>query len=538
MSINRRRLLQLATGFTLASGFTSITPRHSLSLEVPKTNIEIRVWTAKGQPLESKSLDQLYFLTLDDEPRSELPRKVESGILVSQCPDFPFIIALRLPVIGFGEVVLYGDNNGKGYTTADFPLNLNLAFAQSRLHRVKTYIAQQRKQGIDFPDSILARLQRGQQYLNNAKSSNSIVSQVGWCNLSLVETLWGGEIAVFTEAKQKIAQQASRPDFLFGSGFGGYNPNNPQYTELFKQLFNFATIHFYWNSFEPERGQKNFLNGDRKIDWLHAHNITPKGHPLVYFHEAGTPNWLKDKPYSEVKQEIYNHVLETTAYYQDRIPYYDIINEANNIPWANELEYNREQFLELTQIAATASAKGYPQVKRIINHCCAWAENVAYGKLPQDSPYQYLKRCITADIPCEIIGLQVYYPHQDMFEINRFLDRYSTLGKPIHITELGVSSAATIDEASQLQEPRGLWHKPWSESIQADWIEQFYTICYSKPYIKAISWWDFADKGNFWPHGGLLDSQMQPKQSFYRLSRLIRSFKINRSIIEHERPTN
>ena len=211
MSINRRRLLQFATGFTLASGFTSITPRHSLSLEVPKTNIEIRVWTAKGQPLDQKSLDQLYFLTLEDEPISELPRKVESGVLVSQCPDFPFIIALRLPVIGFGEVVLYADNNGKGYTAADFPLNLNLAFAQSRLHRVKTYIAQQRKQGIDFSDSILARLQRGQQYLNNAKSSNTIVSQVGWCNLSLVETLWGGRNSCLYRSKTENSTAGISP---------------------------------------------------------------------------------------------------------------------------------------------------------------------------------------------------------------------------------------------------------------------------------------------------------------------------------------
>ncbi len=525
MSINRRRLLQCATGFTLATGFTSISSRQSLSLDVPKTDIEIRVWTGKGKLLDTKSLNQLYFLTLEDEPISELPRKVESGILISQCPDFPFIIALRLTVIGFGEVVLYADNRGRGYTAADFPLNLNLAFAESRLHRVQTYITQQRKQNIEFPDTIIARIERGQQYLNNAKSSNNIVSQVGWCNLSLVETLWAGERAVFTQAKQKIAQQSSRPDFLFGSGFSGYNSDYPQYGELFSQLFNFATIHFYWKSFEAEKGKKAFNPRDTKIDWLHQHNITAKGHPLVYFHAAGTPDWIKDKPYSEVKQTISKHVLETTAYYQERIPYYDIINEANNIPWANELKYNTEQFLELTQIAATASAKGYPKVKRIINHCCAWGENVAYGKPPQDSPYQYLKKCITADIPFEIIGLQVYYPNQDMFEINRLLERYSNLGKPIHITELGVSSANTIDETSQLKEPRGLWHKPWSETIQADWIEQFYTICYSKPYIKAISWWDFADKGNFWAHGGLLDSNMQPKQSFYRLSRLIRSFR-------------
>jgi GH35 family endo-1,4-beta-xylanase len=108
-----------------------------------------------------------------------------------------------------------------------------------------------------------------------------------------------------------------------------------------------------------------------------------------------------------------------------------------------------------------------------------------------------------------------------MFEINRLLDRFSQLGKPIHITELGVSSATKRDDKAYLQQPEGLWHQPWSEAVQADWIEQFYTLCYSKPYIHAISWWDFADQGNFWPHGGLLKANLSPKKSYYRLKALI-----------------
>jgi GH35 family endo-1,4-beta-xylanase len=112
-----------------------------------------------------------------------------------------------------------------------------------------------------------------------------------------------------------------------------------------------------------------------------------------------------------------------------------------------------------------------------------------------------------------------------MFEINRQLDRYSKLGKPIHITELGVSSATTRDEKSYLKAPEGLWHAPWSEKVQADWVEQFYTLCYSKPYIQAITWWDFADRGNFWPHGGLLQADMTPKEAYHRLANLIKEWK-------------
>ncbi|GFE67717.1 endo-1,4-beta-xylanase [Chroococcus sp. FPU101] len=123
-----------------------------------------------------------------------------------------------------------------------------------------------------------------------------------------------------------------------------------------------------------------------------------------------------------------------------------------------------------------------------------------------------------------MIGLQLYYPDQDLFEINRLLERFSQLGKPIHITELGVSSSTQKDESSYFLEPTGLWRSPWSETIQADWIEQFYTICYSKNYIEAISWWDLADGGSFMPYGGLLNRDLTPKLGYDRLKELLKQW--------------
>lgn len=519
VKVNRRQWLQLASGFTLAQGLN----RKSVALEVTDSPVEFKVWTYEGKLLDEYSLKQLYFLDLNDEPLYTPSELVETGRTIVKIPNIPVIIALRIPVIGFGEVTLYADNRGKGYTRQDFPLNLNLAFASSRIDRVNKYL--QSEQIFDLPKSIYNRLDRAKDYLTKAKAATNISSQMAWCNLSLVESLWAGELAVFDRAKRAIARQQSRKDFLFGGNFFGYNPDNSEYSRLFANIFNFATVPFYWQSFEPQQGKPNFAKVDRMVDYLQQRQIKIKGHPLVYFHEAGTPDWLKSKSYREIKELTWQHAFQITAYYRDKIPYYDIINEANNIPWANALKYDRQQFLELTRIASTASAKGYSSVQRIINHCCAWGENVAYGKPPQDSPYRYLQHCIEAEIPFEIVGLQMYYPDRDLFEIDRLLERYSKLGKPIHITELGVSSATAIDKYAQLQEPLGLWHKPWSETIQADWVEQFYTLCYSKSYIKAISWWDLADGGNFWPHGGLIRADMQPKQAYYRLDRLIRQWR-------------
>lgn len=74
----------------------------------------------------------------------------------------------------------------------------------------------------------------------------------------------------------------------------------------------------------------------------------------------------------------------------------------------------------------------------------------------------------------------------------------------------------------EISEPSGrYWHgKPWSEKEQADWIEAFYTICYSKPEIEAVTWWNFSDPA-FIPHGGFVDEGLRPKEGYRRLRGLI-----------------
>lgn len=526
LHISRRKFFQFTGGLTIA---TVTAPKHSNlnAMELPDGKIELQAWDLEGKPLEKKVLDQLYFLDLNEEPIPEPPRRLEPGRLFSQPPASPFAICLKLLVEGFGQVKLYADNQGQGYSPADFPLDINLEFAKTRLYRVRNTVTSWTQAGIEFNPAIETRLQKAEVHLRQAQVTEDIPSKIKHCNQSLVESLWAGEEAVLTKAKQEIAKRGYRPDFLFGCNFFHYPDGGEQYNQLFKELFNFATVPLYWGAFEPKLGEKNFARVDSLVDWLNNAKITPKGHPLVYFHEAGIPDWVKNKSYQEVKQLIYQRVSEITSHYGQRIPFYDVINEAHNNPWANALNYTPEQFLELTRIAAEASFVGNPQVKRIINSCCLWAENVAYEKPPQVSPYRYINACITANIPFEIIGLQLYYPNQDMFEIDRMLERFSQFGKPIHLTELGVSSATELDTAAYRQEPAGLWHQPWSETIQADWVEQFYTLCYSKPYIEAISWWDFADyPGHFWTHGGLLDKQMKPKQSFYRLKNLLHQLSV------------
>ena len=60
------------------------------------------------------------------------------------------------------------------------------------------------------------------------------------------------------------------------------------------------------------------------------------------------------------------------------------------------------------------------------------------------------------------------------------------------------------------------WHNEFSESVQADWVEAVYTIAYSKPWVEAISYWDFNGKG----HDGFVQEDGTPRESYRRLKNL------------------
>ncbi|MGK7930863.1 MAG: endo-1,4-beta-xylanase [Microcystaceae cyanobacterium] len=521
----RRRFLEFTAGLTLfpllTRQITPVTAQDSSDITITIKGTDFR-----GNTLDEDGWKSLYFLDLEENPLLTPKRKVENGDLISSLPSFPVIMAMIIPVYGFGKVYLYADNQGKGYNREDFPLNIPLELAKTRLSRIQTLIDNWKLEGYTLPSPVTTRLHRGKVYLKNAENSSEITQQVKWCQESLYESLWAGEEAVLAKARYDIAKRGKRPKFKFGCNFFGFSDAGAYYKTYFSELFNYATVPLYWRSFEEKQGERNYKNIDKMLNWLAEKKIEAKGHPLVWFAEYGIPYWLEDTSFTAMKGKIEQHIKTVTDHFGDRLPYYDIINEGSGLAFANVPGYSSSELVELSRVAATASYQGNKNVYRVINNCCLWAKYRTLEEANPDTPYQYIKACLAANIPFEAIGLQLYYPNHDLLEINRMLERFGKLGKPVHLTELGVPSHTSEDENSFMKVPFGLWHNPWSESIQADWIEQFYTLCYSKSYVEAVTWWDFSDSINhFWAHGGLLNTEGKPKESFYRLKALLDQWK-------------
>ncbi|HUG49529.1 MAG TPA: 1,4-beta-xylanase, partial [Terrimesophilobacter sp.] len=89
----------------------------------------------------------------------------------------------------------------------------------------------------------------------------------------------------------EVVVAQTRHDFTFGNiGFdflelSNGEPNGvgtEQLAELYTDLFNTATLPFYWGRFEPERGTPDTVRLRQAAVWFRERGVALKGHPLVW----------------------------------------------------------------------------------------------------------------------------------------------------------------------------------------------------------------------------------------------------------------
>lgn len=491
--------------------------------------VRLSAFDHTGAPAGPAALKMLLAIDAGGRPFELIPQIAGDGTATLELPREKFELMMPLSVRGFGDLYLYADDGGALYRAGRLSgreLMLNYEFARSRAAFVRRYVAAAQTEGAEIGPATLERLEKGEAALKLAQAARDLTERVGLSNNSLAETMWAGEMAALDRARSHIRRNGPRRGFLFGCNGFQYH-RSEVYAQRFSELLNFATLPFYRARTEPKQGQPDFTQVDAILGKLAGSGILTKGHPLVWFHRAGVPEFLKNKSWDEVRASCRDFILRSVSRYRARIHAWDVINEAHD--WANDLNLSHEQLVEMTRLASEATREADPTAFRVVNSCCTWAEYVATrrsysGPLGRraNTPLEYVQACESTNVGYEAIGLQVYYPRRDMLEIERQLERFFRFGKPIHITELGVSSSSEPQKTGENRNPsRAVWHgEQWSEEIQADWAEQFYTICYSKPQIQALTWWDFADPA-FIPHGGFLTPDLKPKEVYRRLSKLI-----------------
>ncbi len=445
--------------------------------------------------------------------------------------DAPFAVNARWYVEGFGYLFLEADNGGRFYTSDDFTagtrsLNLNRAFAESRMAHNERLLERYEAGGTHFSTEVTGLHAMAQQILEDAQKTDGGPAGA-LANRSLLHALWAGEKIELEKARSDIAGQRLRRNVHFGCDTRQYVwAKTIDYVDRFVEAFDFATIthylhHPWYEPFEPARGEHRWGIKDNIAEWCLHHDITIEGRPLVWFHPVVSPNWLREMNVAELKRFVEQHTEALVSHYGDKVQTWEVINEYHD--WANLHHHSKEQITDIARLAMEKTREINPRVSRLVNNCCPFADYVGHGitatgeaTRPLRSPHQFVSDLVQAEVPFEIIGVQMYFPGRDLSSIVKCVERFAKFGKPVYISEIGVSSGKDMDHPALYD-----WHRPWDEELQADWLEQLYTIFYSKPYVRALNWYDFADARPYIPDGGLVKADGTPKSAYRRLQKLL-----------------
>lgn len=346
-----------------------------------------------------------------------------------------------------------------------------------------------------------------------------------------------------SNAKVKIKQKSH--EFKFGANIFMLDEleteeKNEKYKKYFADLFNMATLPFYWDSLEPERGKPRYEKDSPKvyrrpapdlcIEFCEKHGIEPREHALAY---AGFfPKWLEGASVDEAKRELERRYAEISERYADKIPTVEVTNEMS---WSKTVSsfYDEPDYVEW---CFKMAEKYFPDNVLCINENTdlSWADK---GRVT-DKYYAYTEANILKGARVDAIGMQ-YHLHNkredeyektrktlDPLKLYRHMDLYASFGKPIHITEVTV--------------PAYSWEAE-DEELQAEMIEKLYSVWFSHPNVEQIIYWNLIDGyahlwdpdpdkikasqgdmtlGENYYYGGLLRFDMTPKPAYYKIKEL------------------
>lgn len=461
-------------------------------------------------------------------------------------PRMAYKVHVQWEVPEFGGVMLTADNEGKGYSVSKrgekLILNLNHEIAKSKLAMLRKNGAPAVAEDIEISAE---HLEAAEGYLSqNPPDMRNAVREL---NLSLKHSLWALERLQLARAKVDIERyrkgdvqikvvdasgkamgnatidfvQTSH-DFLFGANpMGGDGSYDAEVAGLMKDAgVNHSYITVRRGLIEPEPGIFNWENIDsyQKIEELSKHGFELMGALSLWFYPNSdfSPRYLESMTFEELKENVYNCMYTLASRYSGRIEAWEI-NEMN-LAGANVLKLTGEQRADISRVFARAVREANPRA-RILNGSLA----LPYESI-DSTPFPEL---LEGDIPVDIIGLEFCYsgvnadgyaaPGLDLISVSDTLDQYLTFGKPIYIKELSVPSTQVAGSS--------WWHKPWDEQTQAEYVEKFYTVAFSKALVQAITWsWGVCDEDAFIVSGGLLDTNLKPKPAYFALKRLINSW--------------
>jgi len=286
----------------------------------------------------------------------------------------------------------------------------------------------------------------------------------------------------------------------------------------------FVRMPMWWKVIEPQEQQFNWHPIDEWMEFLRRARMPVVAGPLVHFAEVAIPEWLYiwEHDYETVRDLLYEHIERVVSRYAPQVALWNVLS---GLHVNAQFSFTFDQLMDLTRMAVTLVKKVYGPARTMIELTQPWGEYYA-GNQRSIPPMLYADMIVQSGIQFDVFGVQLKFGlpregcwQRDLFQVSSLLDRFSNLGKPVMISALQVPSAPPEIIPGVGGTP-GVWRRPWSEALQAKWLEAVTDIALSKPFVEAVCWQDLVDMpaktlvaAQSVPFGGLTYPDLAPKPS-------------------------
>lgn len=273
----------------------------------------------------------------------------------------------------------------------------------------------------------------------------------------------------------------------------------------------------------PEENRYSWENADKIAAFAGKNNMLMRGHTLVWHKQS--PSWIfrdaEGNPASKelVMNRLKDHITQVVGRYKGSVYAWDVVNEAIN----DDGTYRQTDWYNTCGSEYIAAAFRYaheadPAALLFYNDY-----NTEFtGK--REKIISFLEGLIDAGVPVHGIGLQGHWNinHPTEKELRDAIERYSSLGLKIQITELDVSVYP-----SDHNNPDDDAFTPEREQKQLEQYRMIFRVLRDyRKVITGVTFWNISDRyswlDNFPVRGRknyplLFDQNLQPKKAYWEV---------------------
>ncbi len=474
----------------------------------------------KGVPAKKLDLVGAHLLGSDRVPLRAAISFAEGEIVCEPRARGTAALALMWPVQGRGRMMLETTR----LVERKAPYNLHVELARGELMR----ISQKREDwGLyDFTEAkaLYDRVDQAKAILVDAMTAADDTESAKLGDAAIAASVEVAEaIAIFhaeliLQRRIEIQKIVKRPLGCIVHDLRAVRNQLPRMMEA----FDFASFPFNWRLIEPRESKYQPELFEQCLQLLRKSKMPIWGRGLLSFDQSSLPEWLRrwTRDYDGLRERVIRQIQYVMKNFGAHVRAWEVISGVHA---HSELDLSFEKIMDLTRTSATLVKQMSPRSKAILGIVLPWGEY--YARDPKTiPPLLYAEMVVESGINFDAFGLELRFGGdnqddnagkeaaklsgryvRDMMHVSALLDRFASLGKPLHVTATGVPSEGSG--------PDGCWAKAWTPEVQAQWVHDFYRIAFSKPQVDTVTWHSLADTEDG-RCDGLLSRSLAPKPAW------------------------